>query len=109
MDAEGKFKVNFNRHYVRVLFRIVLHIDDIQILYSIKNYLGVGSVRVRKNHCVYSIGKQKDLVNNLFPILNKYTLLTTKYFYYLDFKKVVNLLDVSSTTRIQGYDLIIIK
>jgi hypothetical protein len=97
--AEGNFQVFLDRHYVRVLFRIVLHIDDIQILYTIKKFLGVGSVRVSGDHCIFSIGKQKDLVNNLFPILDEYTLLTTKYFDYLDFKKVVNLLDISSTAE----------
>lgn len=69
----------------------------------------MGTVRFSGNRCIFTIGKQKDLVNNLFPILDKYTLLTTKYFDYLDFKKVVNLLDVSSTSKIQGYDLIIVK
>jgi hypothetical protein len=91
------------------LFRIVLHIDDIQILYSIKDYLGVGTVRSSGTYCVYSIGKVKDLINKLIPILDKHTLLTTKYFDYLDFKKVVNLLNVSSTANIQGTDLIIVK
>ena len=66
------------------------------------------TVRISKYHCVYSIGKQEDLVNKLFPILDKYTLLTTKYLDYLDFKKVVKLLNVSLTSRIQGNDLKIV-
>ena len=109
VDAEGNFQVFFDRHYVRVLFRIVLHIDDIQILYLIKNNLSVGTVRTSGDHCVYSIGKVTDLINNLIPILDKHTLLTTKYFDYLDFKKVVNLLNVSSTSNIQGTELIKVK
>lgn len=109
VDAEGNFQVFFDRNYARVLFRIVLHKDDVQILYKIKNYLGVGTVRISKDHCVYSIGKQKDLVNTLFPILDKYTLLTTKYLDYLDFKKVVKLINELSTSRIQGNDLILVK
>ena len=109
VDAEGNFQVFIDRHYVRVLFRIVLHIDDIQILYLIKNNLSVGTVRTSGDHCVYSIGKVTDLINNLIPILDKHTLLTTKYFDYLDFKKVVNLLNVSSTSNIQGTELIKVK
>ena len=109
VDAEGNFQVFLDRDYVKVLFRIVLHIDDIQILYSIKNNLGLGTVRTSGEYCVYSIGKVKDLVNNLIPILDKHTLLTTKYFDFLDFKKVVNLLNASSTSKIQGTDLIIVK
>ena len=74
VDAEGNFQVFIDRHYVRVLFRIVLHIDDIQILYLIKNNLSVGTVRTSGDHCVYSIGKVTDLINNLIPILDKHTL-----------------------------------
>ena len=96
VDAEGNFQVFFDRIYVRVLFRIVLHKDDIQILYKIKNYLDVGTVRISGDSCIYSIGKKEDLINNLFPILDKYTLLTTKFFEY-------------STSRIQGNNLTLVK
>ena len=64
-----------DRHYVRVLFRIVLHVDDIQTLYKIRDFLGVGSVRTSKNSCIYSISKIQDLANILLPLLNKHTLL----------------------------------
>jgi hypothetical protein len=77
--------------------------------YKIRNHLGVGNIRISGHSCVYSIGKQNDLVNNLFPILDRYTLLTTKYFDYLDFKRVVDLLNVSSSSRIQGYNLTKVK
>lgn len=83
--------------------------DDVQILYKIKNYLGVGTVRISKDYCVYSIGKQEELANTLFPILDKYTMLTTKYLDYLDFKKVVKLINELSTSRIQGNDLKLVK
>ena len=36
IDAEGNFQVFMDRKYLRVMFRINLHIDDIEILYKIK-------------------------------------------------------------------------
>ena len=111
VDGEGNFQVFFDRHYVRVLFRIVLHIDDIQTLYKIKDFLEIGNVHTNGNRCIYSIGKVQDLNNILIPLLDKNTLLTTKYLDYLDFKKVVNLLlcSKSSSSKDLGSDLTIVK
>lgn len=109
VDAEGNFQIFLDRIYVRVLFRIVLHIDDVQVLYKIKNNLGAGTVRINKDYCVYSISKQEELANILIPILDKHTLLTTKYLDYLDFKKIVKLIKELSTSRIQGNDLKLVK
>jgi hypothetical protein len=44
--AEGNFQVFLDRHYLRVLFRINLHIDDIDVLYRVTDFLGVGTVRI---------------------------------------------------------------
>jgi len=57
--AEGNLQVFLDRHYLRVVFRINLHIDDIAVLYRIKEFLGVGTVRISQNSCVYSIGNVK--------------------------------------------------
>lgn len=43
-DGESNFQVFIDRQYLRVIFRIRLHIDDIAILYKIKDFLGVGNV-----------------------------------------------------------------
>jgi hypothetical protein len=40
IDGEGNFQVFLDRNYLRAIFRIRLHIDDIAILYKIKNFLG---------------------------------------------------------------------
>ena len=87
IDAEGNFQVFFDRQYLSVLFRINLHVDDIEVLYAISKYLGVGSVRVQSSYGVYSIGKVKDLITVLIPLLDKHSLRTTKYLDYIDFKK----------------------
>ena len=58
-------------------------------MYSILKFLDVGNVHINKDSCIYSIGKLEDLKNVVLPLLDKYTLLTTKYLDYLDFKKVL--------------------
>lgn len=106
IDGEGNFQVFLDRHYLRVLFRITLHIDDIDVLYRIRDFLGVGTVRINKNRCVYSIGNVNDLLTVLFPLLDRYSLYTTKWLDYQDFKLVVNYLSTARTTRLTENQLV---
>lgn len=89
IDGESNFQVILDRQYLRVMFRIILHIDDIAVLYKIQDFLGAGSVTIRGSSCLYVINDVKTLLNVLFPILDEYKLYTTKWLDYLDFKNVV--------------------
>jgi len=55
IDGEGNFQVFIDRHYLRAVFRIRLHIDDIATLYIIKEFLGVGNVTIHGSNCLYTI------------------------------------------------------
>lgn len=100
IDGEGSFQVFLDRHYLRVMFRIRLHKDDINVLKQIQIFLGVGRVRIDDNSCIFIISDVKDLINVLFPLLDRYQLYTTKWLDYFDFKKVVLFLSESNTTRV---------
>ena len=100
IDGEGSFQVFLDRQYLRVMFRIRLHKDDINVLQKIQEFLGVGRVVLDGNTCVFIISNVKDLINVLFPLLDKYNLYTTKWLDYIDFKKVVYFLSESNTTRV---------
>jgi hypothetical protein len=78
VDGEGNFQVFLDRNYLRAIFRIRLHIDDIAILYKIQKVLGVGKVQINNNSCVFVMYKLEDLTNVLFPLLDQYNLFTTK-------------------------------
>ena len=78
-------------------------------MYSILKFLDVGNVHINKDSCIYSIGKLEDLKNVVLPLLDKYTLLTTKYLDYLDFKKVVNLLIQNKTSSFLNLKITDIK
>ena len=109
IDAEGNFQVFMDRKYLRVMFRINLHIDDVEILYKIKEFLGVGKVVIGKSSAAYIINNTADLINVLFPILDQYKLLTTKYLDYQDFSKVVKKLVINNSSVFIGSDLTWLK
>ena len=100
IDGEGSFQVFLDRLYLRVMFRIRLHKDDINVLQKIQDFLGVGRVVIEGNSCVFIISNVKELINVLFPLLDKYNLYTTKWLDYIDFKKVVLFLSDSKTTKL---------
>jgi len=100
VDGEGSFQVFLDRSYLRVMFRIRLHIDDIAILYRIQEFLGVGKVQINNNSCVFVISRLDDLKNVLLPLLDQHNLFTTKWLDYLDFCLIVNFLSTASTTRL---------
>lgn len=67
IDAEGNLQVYLDRGYLRVMFRIRLHIDDIQILYNIRDFLGVGRVKSCGSNCVFIISDLDELSIVLIP------------------------------------------
>ena len=81
-----------------------LHMDDVAILYRIKEFLGVGKVFIEKDSALFVITNAGDLINVRAsrPILDQYKLLTTKYLDYLDFVKVVNKLITNKSSVFTG-------
>ena len=100
IDAEGNFQVAVERDkYVRLMFRINLHIDDVGVLKEIQNYLKVGYVETHKHSCTFVIRKTKDIITVLLPILENNTLRTTKYFDYVDFRRVAYMIEKKSRSE----------
>jgi hypothetical protein len=91
-----------DRNYLRAVFRIRLHIDDIATLYKIKEFLGVGYVTIHGSNCLYTIGDLYSLKTVLLPLLDEYNLLTSKWLDYLDFKSVVNYLYTTRSSRLSA-------
>ena len=58
-----------------------------RLLYHIKKELGIGSVTKDNTKGQFFIRDRKKLNEIIFPIFDKYPLLTSKYFSYLCFKK----------------------
>jgi hypothetical protein len=105
IDGEGNFQVFLDRNYLRAVFRIRLHIDDIAILFKIKEFLGVGKVSIHGSNCLFSITNIRDIQNVLLPLLDNYNLFTIKWLDYLDFRLVVNYLSSANTTKVSNEKL----
>lgn len=84
----------FKGNYI-IKYNISQSIYNYRFLYYIKKFLGVGSIlkyEAQQIAC-FSINDRKVLKEIIFPIFDKHPLLTSKYFSYLQFKKVWNILD----------------
>ena len=92
-DAEGNFTISLDNRYkitkFNFRFMIGLHIDDKPLLEFIKKNLGVGYIHDNKDKTAsyFIITNPYDLEFILFPILDSFTLNTTKYLDYLSGKK----------------------
>lgn len=93
VDAEGCFhikrKIMSNgkiRYYFE--FTIKLHIDHEPLLRAIKITLDIGRIAVRSNSnsCSFEVGSEKEL-RILLGLLDKTTLMGTKYLDYISFSK----------------------
>lgn len=85
-DAEGCFIVQVSKVAgktgwgVSPSFVIHLHAKDMDILYALQNYFGVGKVYVNKNgkSASYIVKKLKDIVNVIIPHFKNYPLQSGK-------------------------------
>jgi ubiquinol-cytochrome c reductase cytochrome b subunit len=75
-----------------------MNIRDIQLLYKIKNALGVGKIKhiVRKgiknneiNLVRYNVRNKQHLREIIIPIIDKYPMLTNKQYDFLRFKEAL--------------------
>lgn len=77
-DAEGSFFLIIKKGtYVRPIFKISLHIDDINILKFIQSQLKVGHIYASKTACSFRKIDFKDVMQVLIPIFKQYPLMTT--------------------------------
>lgn len=89
-DAEGSFLINTkNNKEVHFIFKITLHIDDISVLYTIKNKLVIGVVSIDGKYGSFRVNSFSVILEKLIPIFDKYSLLTLKQLNFKDWKKAV--------------------
>jgi ubiquinol-cytochrome c reductase cytochrome b subunit len=79
-------------------FGIEVSVKDVQLLYKIKNLLGVGSILFRykerkekdlekiNNMVIYRVRNKSHLKEIILPIFDKYPMLSSKQFDYIRFK-----------------------
>jgi len=101
-DAEGCFSIIIVieegnpslKWKIRSSFEINLHLKDINILYKIQSYFGIGSVSIRreKKIGVYRVSSLSKLNEVIIPHFLKYPLISEKSIDFLLWKKVINII-----------------
>jgi ubiquinol-cytochrome c reductase cytochrome b subunit len=93
IEGDGWFSVYKINNFLKYEFGIEIHIRDIQLLYKLKNLLGVGTIHIRTNNerktALYRIRNKSHLKLIILPIFDKYPMFSNKYFDYLRFKKLL--------------------
>lgn len=90
IEGDGFFSVSKNGKYALYEFGIELSIKDVQLIYKIKDLLGIGIVGFRERNGVkmvnFRIRKKSHLINFIIPIFDKYPFLSDKQYDYLRFR-----------------------
>lgn len=101
VDGDGCFSIYHQNGKWSLIFKIVLSRYNLRALYFIKNQLGVGRVTKDNSKGQIFIRDRKTLEKIIFPIFDKYPLLTSKYFNYEKLKQAFFILEDKSLTRDQ--------
>jgi LAGLIDADG endonuclease len=94
IEGDGWFLISKKGKYLMYEFGIELSIRDVQLIYKIKEMLGVGTVFFRNkekwsNTVILRVINKSDLCSIVLPIFDKYPLLSNKQYDYLRFKHTI--------------------
>lgn len=100
-DGEGSFGFYYQNGKWVLVFKIALSRYNLRALYYIKTNLGIGTITKDGTKAQILIRDRTKLANIIFPIFDKYPLLTSKYFNYLKLKKAFNILNDNSLSKLE--------
>jgi LAGLIDADG endonuclease/Cytochrome C and Quinol oxidase polypeptide I len=100
-DGDGTFSIARQNDTWALEFKLGQSTYNLRLLHFVKNQLGVGSIFVEKdgNMAHFRIRDRKVLESVIFPIFDKYPLLTSKQFNYLKFKEAYAILSDSTLDK----------
>ena len=105
-DGDGNFHISHQGTGISTKwtlgYKLTQSAYNLRILYHIKKNLGFGSVSKssKQSWGNFRITDRKVLNQVIFPIFDKYTLLTSKQFNYLRFKKAYDILENKNLTTV---------
>lgn len=97
-EGDGFFTVSKKGVYFQCELGIELSIKDVQLIYKIKDLLGVGVVGFRDRTLVsgvvskmvyFKVRKKDHLINNILPIFDNYPPFSNKQFDYLRMRTIL--------------------
>lgn len=94
----GNFLITLDRGFVKFRFKIscyALHLDDIEVLNTIKSKLNIGRVSIEKsrNRCSFIVENFADIKNVICPLFRAFPLHTSKKLDFEDFCRAVLIKD----------------
>jgi len=107
-EGDGYFSITKKGKYLTYELGIELSIRDIQLIYKIKNILGVGIVSIRKRNEVEMVAlrirDKNHLKNFILPIFDKYPMFSNKQYDYIRFRNsllsgIIYSIDLPEYTR----------
>lgn len=107
-DGDGSFSVLRQGDKWSLTFKISQNTYNLRALHYIKKELGAGSIFVESKNDMahFRIRDLKVINERIFPIFDKYPLLTTKYFNYNIFKEAYRILDNKDLTKLEKSNLL---
>jgi hypothetical protein len=112
IDGEGCFNISITKnskmsvgYNVQVKMHITQNTTSVKVLHLIKDFFGCGSMVIHNktgDRMRFQITGLKDINNILIPFLDKYTLLSSKFLNYQDFKKAVKLINNKEHLTLEG-------
>lgn len=100
-DGDGTFHIAYQNGKWNLVYKISLSRYNLRTLYYIKKNLGIGVVRKDNTKGQFVIRDRKKLADVIFPIFDKYPLLTSKQFNYLNLKKAYNILEDKNLSKVE--------
>lgn len=114
-DGDGSFSINHQiykngKSKWSLFFNISQSSYNLRALYYIKKELGYGSIQIESKTCMADFRiRNRDIIKKIiFPIFDKYPLLTSKYFDYLKFKEAYLILTNMNYNIEEKNDLLLI-
>jgi len=87
-----------------LVYKIALSRYNLRALYYIKKELGIGSVTKSGPKGQFVIRDRKKIANHIFPIFDKYPLVTSKEFDYIRLKKAYSVLENNKLCKDEKYE-----
>ena len=107
-DGDGSFVITKSGGYYKLQYNLSQSKYNLRILHHIKSRLGYGSVSTSSKQTWgnFRITDRKVLNNVIFPIFDKYPLLTSKSFNYTRFKEAHSILENKNIATAAKNDII---
>jgi len=117
VEGEGTFAISLETNVnmkmgaqVRLIFKITQHVKNVQVLYAIKKYFGIGQVKSQcKNNTVweYRVSNFDHMVKIIVPFFEKHALHTFKKYDFLRFRYVSILMKRGDHIKEEGFEKIV--